>query len=234
MSKAEPLYRLQLLDIDLDKARKQLQQVEAALASNPAVLHAQAEVETAHQARRKIGSEVKLLELDARTLDDKIKEDEDRLYKGNIRTPKELIDLQREIETVKVRRNSMEEPLLSAMLLSEEAADTERRCQAALAEAHQHWQADSVALREEQARLKDHISADEERREAISISTPRADLTLYTTLRAKKPGGVAVTVVKDGSCGQCGESPSSVLLQQARTGSSLALCSGCGRIMFVL
>lgn len=232
MPKAEPLYRLQLLDIDLDNARKELRDVEAALASNAAVAHAQSELAAAQQAHLKVATDLMSLELEARSLDDKIKVDEDRLYTGNIKNPKEMIDLQREVEMLKRHHGEMEETLLTAMLVVEDATEVTRRCSHALDEARQHWEADSVTLREERNRLKDRISADEEKREAVCMAIPRADLEVYTVLRAKKPGGTAVAQVKGGACGLCGETPSSVLLQQARTGASLALCTTCGRILF--
>jgi predicted nucleic acid-binding Zn-ribbon protein len=233
MSKAEPLYRLQLLDIDLDKARKQLRDVEGALSSNPAVLHAQAEFNAAQQTHHKLSSDLRSMELEARVMDDKLKADEDRLYTGNIRTPKELIDLQHEVEILKRHRGEMDDKLLTAMMGVEEAGQVVQRCQAAVDEATRHWQEDSVGLHEERKQLLDRISANEERREAICIAIPRADLNTYTVLRTKKPNGVAVVLVKDGACGQCGESASSVLLQQTRTGSSLTTCTTCGRILYI-
>jgi predicted nucleic acid-binding Zn-ribbon protein len=232
MSKAEQLYRLQLLDTDLDKARKQLREVEAALASNPAVAHAQAELASAQKAQIHAAAEVKSIELEASTLDEKIRSDEERLYAGKIKTPKEMIDLQREVEVLKKRRAEMDETLLTAMFALEEADATDKRCREAVDQAAQHWQDDSVNLRQVRDQLKDRISADEEQRDAVSINIPRADLEIYTALRAKKAGGVAVALVTGGACSQCGEAPSSVLLQQARTGSSLALCNTCGRILY--
>ena len=233
MSKAEPLYRLQLLDIDLDKTRKQLRDVETALANNPAVAHAKAELDKAQQAQHKLAAEQRALELEARGMDEKLKADEDRLYTGNIRTPKELMDLQHEVEILKRHRAEMEEKLLTAMLSVDESSQTVQNCQAALDEATRHWQDDSVSLRDERKQLMDRISADEERREAINIAIPRADLDMYSALRTKKPNGVAVALVNGGACGQCGESASSVLLQQTRTGSSLTVCTTCGRILYV-
>ncbi len=232
MSKAEPLYRLQLLDIDLDNARKQLRDVETALTSNPAVTHAQTEFAKAQQAHHKLALEAKSLELEGRSLYDKIKEHEDRLYRGLIKTPKELIDLQRELEVLKRNSAAHEEKQFTQMLAVEEAAEVMANCQTAVAQATKHWQEDSVDLRNVRAQLKDRISADEERREAISVAIPRADMVVYVALRAKKAGGVAVAMVKNAACGLCGEEPSSVLSQQARTGSTLAICPGCGRILF--
>jgi predicted nucleic acid-binding Zn-ribbon protein len=232
MSKAEPVYRLQLLDIDLDSAHKQLRDVEAALTANPAVAHAQAEIAKAHQVHHKLALEVKSLELEGRSLYDKIKADEDRLYKGQIKTPKELVDLQHEIEVLKRNSAVHEEKQFTQMLALEEAAQVMANCQSAVTQATKHWQEDSVGLRNVLAQLKDRISADEERREAISAAIPRAEMMIYLALRTKKAGSVAVAMVKNGACGLCGEEPSSVLLQQARTGSTLATCTGCGRILF--
>ncbi|HEY3340797.1 MAG TPA: hypothetical protein VGK81_02215, partial [Anaerolineae bacterium] len=119
------------------------------------------------------------------------------------------------------------------MMNLEEAGRVVKHCQAAVDEATRHWQEDNVGLHVERKQLLDRISANEERREAICIAISRADLNTYTTLRAKKPNGVAVTLVKDGACGQCGESASSVLLQQTRDGASLTTCITCGRILYI-
>ncbi len=233
MSRAEPLYRLQLIDIDLDQALKQLRGVEDALASNPAVVHAQVELEAAQQAYHKIASDLRALELEAHGMDDKIKENEERLYKGNIHTPKELVDLQREVESLRHHRAEMEESMLTIMLNQDEASQVVQHCRTALDEATRHWLEDSINLRQERQQFHDRISADEERREAICSAIPHSDLEAYTILRSKKPNGVAVSLVRGGACGQCGESPSSVLLQQTRTGTSLTNCTTCGRILYV-
>jgi uncharacterized protein len=232
MSKAEPLYRLQLLDLDLDQARKQLAEVQQTLVVNAAVNHAKAELIAAQQIHRHTATDVKSLELEYRSLEEKLKTDEGRLYTGNIRNPKEMIDLQREVEILKRKRGEMDEVLLTAMLVLEEHSETEQRCKQALDEAIRHWEEANVGQREIVAQLQDRISADEERRQAICIAIPQADQNTYLTLRAKKPGGIAISPVKDSACSLCGEAPSSVLLQQVRTGSSLAACTGCGRILY--
>ena len=233
MSKAEPLYRLQLLDLDLDQARKQLAEVQQTMVANAAVNHATAELITAQRAHRHTATEVRSLELEYRTLEDKFKTDEGRLYTGNIHNPKEMIDLQREVEILKRKRSEMDEVLLTAMLVLEEHAETERRCKQALDEANRHWEEANVGQREIVAQLQDRISANEERRQAICIAIPQADQITYLALRAKKPGGIAISPVKDSACSQCGEAPSSILLQQVRTGASLASCGGCGRILYL-
>ncbi len=231
MSRAEPLYRLQLVDIELDQAARTLRDVETALAGNPAVQHAQAELAAAQKVYATLSAQVRSLELDSKSQEARLREAEDRLYSGNVRSPKELIDLQRDIEMLKRQRDQISEALLAAMLEMDEAQQSVARCQQALDEASAHWEGDSVALREQRRAVQERIAAGHEQRAAIVAVVSPADLSLYKTLRSKKANGVAVAVVKGKACSQCGEAPSSMLLQQAR-GETLVMCPNCGRILY--
>lgn len=231
MSRAEPLYRLQLVDLELDQAARTLREVETALASNPAVQHAQSELAAARKVYATLSAQVRSLELDSKSQDARLREAEERLYSGNVRSPRELIDLQRDIEMLKRQREHLNETLLAAMLQMDEAQQSVAHCQKSLDEALAHWESDSVALREQHRVVQERITAGNERRAAIVAVIPPADLSLYRTLRSKKANGVAVAVVKGKACSQCGEAPSSMLLQQAR-GETLATCPNCGRILY--
>lgn len=231
MSRAEPLYRLQLVDIELDQAARTLREVETALAGNPAVQHARSELAAAQKVYATLSAQVRSLELDSKSQEARLREAEHRLYSGNVRSPKELIDLQRDIEMLKRQRDQMGEALLAAMLEMDEAKQSVARCQQALDEASAHWEGDSVALREQRRAVQERIAAGNEQRAAIVAVVSPADLSLYKTLRGKKANGVAVAVVKGKACSQCGEAPSSMLLQQAR-GETLVMCPNCGRILY--
>ncbi|MGQ9903684.1 MAG: zinc ribbon domain-containing protein [Anaerolineae bacterium] len=231
MSRAEPLYRLQLVDLELDQAARTLREVETALAGNPAVQHAQSELAAAQKVYASLSARVRSLELDSKGQDAKLREAEERLYSGNIRSPKELIDLQRDIEMLKRQRDQMNETLLAAMLEMDEAQQLVTHCQKSLDEASAHWEEDSVALREQHRVVQEQIAAAAERRAAIVAVAPAADLALYQALRVKKANRVAVAIVKNKACSQCGEAPSSMLLQQAR-GDMLVTCPNCGRILY--
>lgn len=231
MSRAEPLYRLQLVDIELDQAARTLREVETALAGNPAVRHAQSELAAAQKVYATLSAQVRSLELDSKSQDARLREAEERLYSGNVRSPKELIDLQRDIEMLKRQRDQMSETLLAAMLEMDEAQRLVAHCQKALDEASAHWEGDSVTLREQRRAAQERIAASNEQRAAIVAVVSPADLALYQTLRSRKTNGVAVAVVKGKACSQCGEAPSSLLLQQAR-GETLVMCPNCGRILY--
>lgn len=232
MAKAEALYRLQNLDSQLDAAYKRIREIDAALAANSAVTHAQSELAIAEKAARSTAGELKSLELDAQTLDEKIRGEEERLYGGKIKVAKEMLDTQKELDSLKKRRGTLDDDLLAAMEKAEDARTTEANVRRALAEANQRWEDDNQHHRQERADLAAKATALKEQRTAASAAIPRADLDIYVALRAKKPNGVAVALIKTGSCSQCGETPSSMQLQQARVGTTLTTCIACGRILY--
>lgn len=233
MSRAEALYRLQLLDLELDRARKRLREIEALLAGSPAVEHTRAEAAKAEKALRAASAELKSLELDAQALDDKIAGEEQRLYSGAIRNPKEILDLQQELDMLKRRRTALDDRLLEAMERVEQLRADESRCRQALAEAERNFADDGVHLRAERDKLQTTVQGALEQREALCLGISAKDLQLYAAIRAKKPNGVAVALLKSGACSQCGEAAASQLAQQAHTGSELAMCSNCGRILYL-
>jgi predicted nucleic acid-binding Zn-ribbon protein len=232
MSRAESLYRLQLLDTELDASRNRLRDIDADLSGSPALAHTRAEMANAERVLRAASSELRSLELDAQALDDKIKEDEARLYAGTIRSPKEMLDVQREVASLKKRRETLDDEMLAAMERVEQSTSDAAHCRAAVAQAEARFADDSLHLREERGRLLATIEGDLERRQALSLSVPAQDLDLFLTIQSRKPNHIAVTLLRSGACTQCGEMASSQLLQLARTGSTLAICSNCGRILY--
>ncbi len=232
MSKAESLYRLQLLDNQLDGAVKRMKEIEVALAGNAAVAHAKAELEKADKLQRTTAIELKSLELDAQTLDAKIAEEEKRLYGGTIKISKELIETQKEVDSLKKRRSGLDDGLLAAMEKAEDADATLKACRQGLTDASRKSDEDNLHMRQEREEMAAKVVALREQRQASVVGIPRSDLDVYVALRAKKTNGVAVALIKNGSCGQCGETPSSIQLQQARVGTALTTCTNCGRVLY--
>jgi predicted nucleic acid-binding Zn-ribbon protein len=232
MSRAESLYRLQLLDLELDRARRRLHEIETLLAGNPALDHTRSETAQADRALRLASSELKSLELESQALDEKIATEEQRLYAGQIRNPKEMLDLQQELDSLKRRRGALDDQMLALMEQVEQLRADHLRCRQALAQAERNFAEDSVHLRAECEKLQAAMEGELEQREALCRSIPAQDIALYSAIRAKKPNGVAVALIKAGACSQCGEVASSQLVQQAHTGVALAICSNCGRILY--
>lgn len=232
MSRAESLHRLQQIDTELDAARKRGKEIDTLLKGTPALQHARSEFAAAEAEWKAASAALKVLEDEAQIIDDKVQSEEQRLYAGNIHSPKEMLDVEHEVAALKKRRAGMDDGLMAAMERAELARTDLAACKAALEHAERNFSDDNVHLREEWNQMAASVRARLEQRQALSTALPKADLDLYNSLRSKKTNGVAVAMIKAGACSQCGTVASSQQAQQARTGSTPALCSNCGRILY--
>jgi predicted nucleic acid-binding Zn-ribbon protein len=167
--------------------------------------------------------------LEVQGLVDKTSRDEQRLYSGVIRNPKELGDLQAEVASLKRRRQQLEENLLEVMLEREDAEAAQVRAQSHLDEVQADWTARQADLIGEREELQAGLAEIEQAREALLPSVDAGDLRVYEALRRRK-GGRAVALLRDGTCGACGVGISPSLEWQLRQGK-LAPCSNCERIL---
>jgi len=124
MSQTLSLYRLQLIDHQMDQIRDQLKVVQAKLEDDLA-LHQLSEQVQAAEGRCK-SAELALHQAEAVVKDQKVKieQTESSLYSGKVHNPKELQDLQSDATSLKRRESELEDQLLEAMVRMEEAEKT--------------------------------------------------------------------------------------------------------------
>jgi predicted nucleic acid-binding Zn-ribbon protein len=231
MSRVSALFRLQEIDLDLDACRAQLAEIDRALSGSPAVQAARSRLLSAESRQKGARVVLQEIELETGSISDKIREAEQRLYGGSVRNPKELQDLQADVESLKRRLAAAEERQLNALIESE-VAETE-----AAGLRTELEQAETAAAREHNALHSQHefIRARQDKlqveREAAVAPVPAADRQLYERLRQTKHGR-ALAQLADGSCAACGIAPSSQVRQEARRGADLVRCPGCDRILY--
>lgn len=232
MSHTLQLYQLQALDSEIDKIRQQLAEVKARLGESDALKETREAMRQAETTLRKAQSTMQDLDLEVKSLADKIASQEKRLYSGKVLNAKEATNLQDEVAALKRRYGEREEHLLEVMLAVEENQETLQQRQAAFSTTEVAWSADQARLQEIQATLDQQLAQFLERRPTMTVSIPSEVLREYDGLRAKK-GGRAVVMVKGGECQGCGISMSNSRVQRARTDEALTFCSTCGRILYV-
>lgn len=230
MSRSATLLQLQSIDLELDGIRARLDAIEASLGDDPAVRDVQRALLEAHRELQTARGAVKALEFDSQALGEKITEVDRRMYGGGVTSPKELQDLQKETESLRRRRATLEERQFEALVEVEaketESAALERQLQATEAAAAQlHG-----TLLDERGRLRASAERLQTGREALSARIAAPDRELYERLRPAKRGR-AVSTLEEGACTACGVAPSSSRIQSARQGNDLILCGNCGRIL---
>src|SRR5581483_2027461 len=168
--------------------------------------------------------------LEAEELRARIKDLDAKLYSGSIRQPKELADLQADVESLRRQLATIEDRDLDAMS-SVEAAEREAaaaRDDAARIEAA--WRAEQQELQDRAARLRVEIAEYDARRRDEETAVPADVLRTYDRLRAAR-NGRAVAKLDRNICLGCRISLPQNTVTRARGGSALVHCPNCERIL---
>ncbi len=231
MSHTLNLYRLQQIDSQMRRAQDRAVAVSEQLENDSelrlAIERAQ-EAETGHQAARKALDKA---EADVEAQRIKIEQTEASLYGGAVRNPKELEDLQDEAASLKRHLVTLEDRLLECMLAVEAAEAASRTAAEAAQALRESLMEQKRDLTQEKASLENELGRLKTEQEAVLGSIPQEAIGLYDRLR-EQHRGVAVSAITDNSCGACGSRLTLALVQSARSGSAMALCPSCGRILY--
>jgi hypothetical protein len=230
MTKADSLLQLQDIDSAREQIIKRLAEIRAALHETDELIAARSALRAAEETAVHQRAARKDLELADASLETKIKQADQRLYSGLVKNPKELLDLQNDIASLKKHKNTLDDQLFAAMVALEEAETTLTTRQETFARSEAEWRASQGDLATELAQLEHDL--DETTREQVKaraqLSAP--DLAQYDQLRRRK-GGVAVVEMEGSTCGACGVRVAAHVVQQLSQGDHLARCSNCERIL---
>ena len=231
MSQAFHLAQLQKVDTQLDQIQTRLSAIELELQSNDALKQAQSADELAQQGVRQSQRILRNAEDAVQAVRIKIETSESSLYGGKIQNPKELRDLQNEVQALKRRLSELEDQQLEAMMTLETAEETEKSKKQQLVNTQAESTSQAAGLLGEQTqsiRSRDRLFIE---RDAILPQITPEYLTTYNRLREQKRG-LAVCQVQDGACAGCGTVLRPAEWQAARSPSQVVRCSTCGRILY--
>ncbi len=231
MSRISDLFRLQELDLERERWVSRQAEIDRALADDANVQAAQAQVAHAHNQLNRARAQAQTLEHQMLALTNKIRALEQRLYGGRVSNPKELRDLQADVQAHQRRRAALEEQQFAALIESETAETQLAAAQHQLQTAETAWHTGNANLRTERAQIAERLAGLDDERTSLANRIRPEDMSLYQRLRASK-NGRALARLDDGVCNACWVEPSATLAQQARRGQEPALCPNCGRILY--
>ena len=156
-----------------------------------------------------------------------------RIYGGFVTNPRELAAGEEERAFLQQQKAEEEDGLLEALVLSEDleeglSAATERV--AALETAHAN---ERPGLLEQESQLAAQLAELHRAREVATPQLPIDTLSTYESL-LKSKNGHAVARVERSVCLGCRMTLPSMEVQRAKLSSRAALCSNCGRILYVV
>ena len=229
MSQARVLYDLQQIDTEI-RARKQRLGDVLRLQKEPATLIAAREkAQAAAEELREWQLRHKTLTGEIASLTDKARRSEERLYSGAVKNPKELADLQHEVEALNRRRATLEDDALLLMMEIDERKSVQAAADAEVERLASEFTAASATLRQEQQSLALHLNGLlEKRARQVTLAQP-ALLKTYDDLTRQKHG-LAVAGLRNNKCLGCQLTLSGSIIRAVDEGK-LVYCENCGRIL---
>jgi predicted nucleic acid-binding Zn-ribbon protein len=229
VSRASALLSLQQIDDRIASLTADIAAVEASLRGDPELDRMRVAEVAAHEEHRVLGTSARLAELDAASLQTRIRDLDRRLYGGTVRNPAELIEMQRELEVMRERLSTAEDDALERM---EEVDVSLAKLQSASAAVSARESQRSSSMEPLRARLtalnaeRDVLNAE---RDAVRAEADPGDLSLYARIAAhRRP---AVTGLAGEFCAGCHMPVSNEERRAVRTGTGLTQCANCDRIL---
>lgn len=230
MSQARVLYHLQEIELSIIDRHKRIKEINVQLEDNEIIQQAQSEFDEAKAKLDEILKHVKNIELQIETVTNKQKATESRLYSGNVKNPKELQDMQNEIESLTRRRGKHDDELLEIMVKRDDAQAYFELTDEQLKEVTQTWEAEHIDLLEEKERLMAEAEKLMLDRKKQVQAIDSAMMQEYNSLRKSKSNR-PIAVMEDKSCKVCGIEQNNTIVSAINQDGKLIKCQNCGRIL---
>lgn len=232
MSQIHQLFQLQKIDSEIMEKKKRLGAVLKAQKGNATLNALRTQASAAAAQLKQNQAQHNDLSLELEGLSDKLKTEEKRLYSGKVVNPKELTDLQQEVESLGRRKTTLEEQSLEAMLAVEGAEKEKTAVDAQLEKLEAAWEVETADLKKEQNELALRLHHLMQKRQQHAATIDSDKLKIYESL-SKSKNGVAVAKIRVDQCLSCQISLPANKVKLAK-GGQIVFCGGCGRIVYVV
>ncbi|UCC50328.1 MAG: hypothetical protein JSV68_14595 [Anaerolineaceae bacterium] len=229
MSQVQQLYQLQQIDTEIRQGKQRLSEVIQLQRETEELLAARQRANIANIELQTWQTRQNDLNLELGSLNSEAQRTERRLYSGNVKNPKELEDLQNKVQALGRRRNALEDEILEAMIMIEDAQMEQESADKSLAEIQADWEKAQAKLKLEQNELALRLhELTKARQQKLPLIEKRL-LIDYEQLKQRK-GGVAVAGLEDNRCTGCHLTVSANKVKRAEQGE-IVTCGGCWRIL---
>lgn len=232
VSQVTDIRTLQEFDDEAATLRASLDEVERRLRGSEELEQARAAFDSLDAELNDIRRTQRALDGDISVLNSRIQPEEKRLYDGSVRNPKELGNIQHELELLKVQRGKLEDQLLELMSRLETVEASQSSARQQLARAEKQREIELAELQLEAMRLGDALTRVEAKSEAQKRKISPQALHVYESIR-RRHGGTAVVHIQGGMCAGCRVSIPEAIRRRAFQPDQLAQCPNCERILFV-
>jgi hypothetical protein len=225
------LFELQIIDSQLDAFHSELTNIEAQIGQNGAVNNAGKAVLSIQHEIEIIQRELNLIidEIERKKI--KLAQSDSTLYSGRVQNPKELQDLQQEIQYLKNNIADLEDKQLDQMIKLEEIQKSHNQAKKTYDGMASQFETSQSQLTARKETLRLNSERLLRKREVVLTSIEPELVIRYETLRKRK-NGLAITTLENDACSACGTQLTPSERQEIHSTSKLFFCPTCGRILY--
>ncbi len=230
MNAKAALLKMHEIDSLYDKVRRRILRLNKAAEGSTELETLREEVDSIDQELQGTRTEQQDLELESRSLTERIRESESSLMSGELSNPRELEALQSSIDSMKEHRTDLENRSVERLVMVDSLQATLENKQNNLVRVEEEWTNRKNALETEFEQRKKEYLYLKRAREQVAEMLSQENLEMYEHLRRRK-NGVAVALLEDEICGACHTQVAVGILNNIRYSDELLSCPSCGRIL---
>ena len=230
MSLVGQLYKLQQLDLELQRNQQELNEVENQLSDNKALVATEARIVSQKEQLDGAKKKQKSSEWELEDLQDKVRQINGRLYGGKTKDPKELVNLEREVKGLRSQIRTKEDALLEFMSQAEEMETGAKTTAGELESLKKEWEQRQQTLGPRKNEIEIVLADLKRERNRLVEQINSEAFNIYERIRLAM--GQAVAKVEKGRCLGCHITVPTSQWQKVRAGD-LIQCNNCSRILYL-
>jgi len=230
MNLAEQLYKLQQVDLELQRNQQELNEVENQLSDDKALVAAESELASQKEQLEDARKEQKNAEWELGGLQEKVRQIDNKLYSGATKDPKELINLEKEVKSLRNQIRPKEDALLGLMSQVEEIEAKVKTIAEELERLKREWGPRQEAFGQRKSEVEAVLAKLKEDRNKLAQQIDSEAINTYERLRLTR--GQAVVKVERGKCQGCHITVPTSQWQKAKAGD-LIQCTSCSKILYL-
>ena len=173
------------------------------------------------------------MELEIATALDRRQAAEQRLYSGAVTNPKELQDMQMELEALGRRKSALDDELKKIVSERDDLRGKAEDAETSSSELRARHEANAQDLLGEKENLTESVKQLLAKRKTSVSAIPEADFKAYNSMRTAKSNR-PVAVLREKACTVCGIEQNNIVITAIIRGEGLVNCQNCGRILIRL
>jgi len=230
MSLSGQLYKLQQLDLELQKKLQELRETNHELSDNKTLVDAESKFFSYKEQLEDVSRKQKNSEWELEDLQEKIRQIDSKLYSGTTKDPKELVNLEKEVKGLKSQIKPKEDTLLGLMSQIEEIEANIKTTIEEIERFRQEWEQKQETFGQRKSEIETLLAKLKEDRIALAQQVDPEALNTYERIRLSR--GQAVTKVERGKCQGCHIAVPTSQWQKVKAGD-LIQCNSCSRILYL-